>query len=172
MSDAPRLDAATILDTLNRCGVEYIVIGAWAVEAQGIVRSNPTRDIDLTPRATTANLTRLSTAIHELGARIRTDAVPEGLAFDHDGASLARSHIWNLVCPAGELDLSFSPSGFARGYEDLDAGAVLVDLGDDVRVRVAAVRDVVESKRRAGREKDVTALPEIITEARRLGLLE
>lgn len=163
MSDEPaRLDAATILDTLNEHGVEYVVIGAWAVEAQGIVRTNPTRDVDLTPRATAANLRRLSAAIRELGARIRTDAVPGGLPFDHDGSSLARAAIWNLICPAGEFDLSFAPSGFSRGYDDLTTNAILVELPGGLKVRVAAVRDVIESKRRAGREKDITALPEII----------
>jgi len=168
----PDLDAARILDAFNRHGVEYVVIGAWAVEAQGIVRSNPTRDVDLAPRATAANLRRLSAALRELDARIRTAAVPGGLPFDHDASSLARSEMWNLVSPAGEFDLSFAPSGFSRGYEDLLANAVLIELREGLRVRVAAVGDVIESKRRAGREKDITALPEIITQARRLGLVE
>ena len=80
--------------------------------------------------------------------------------------------MWNLICPAGELDISFAPSGFGRGYDDLATNASLVELPGGLRVRVAAVRDVIESKRAAGREKDITALPEIITEARRLGLFE
>jgi len=166
------LDATAILDALNRHGVEYVVIGAWAVEAQGIVRSNPTRDVDVTPRRTAVNLRRLSDTLRELGARIRTVGATEGLPFDHDGSSLARSEMWNLICPAGEFDISFAPSGFGRGYDDLAANALLVELPGGLRVRVAAVRDVIESKRAAGREKDITALPEIISEARRLGLLE
>ena len=171
-ADDPELDAATILDTLNRHGVEYVVIGAWAVEAQGIVRTNPTRDVDLAPRASSANLGRLSAALHELGARIRTEAVPDGLPFDHDAASLGRSQTWNLVCAAGEFDLSFAPSGFGRGYDDLVPRAVLVELPDGVRTRVASVEDVIQSKRLAGREKDILALPEIIAAARMLGLIE
>ena len=63
------------------------------------------------------NLTRLSKALKELGARIRTDAVDEGLPFDHDGRSLAASSVWNLICPYGEFDISFLPSGIAGGYE-------------------------------------------------------
>lgn len=170
--DSVRLDAATIIDVLNRHGVEFVVIGAWAVEAQGIARSNPTRDVDVAPRATTANLRRLSSALRDLGARIRTEAVPGGLPFDHDASSLGRSQTWNLVCAAGEFDLSFAPSGFTRGYDDLVSRAVLVELPDGPTVRVAAVGDVIESKRQAGREKDVLALPEIIEGARRLGLID
>lgn len=47
--EGPPLDASTILEALNRHGVEYVVIGARAVEAQGIGRTRPTRDVDVTP---------------------------------------------------------------------------------------------------------------------------
>lgn len=142
MSDAgPALDARTILETLNRHRVEYVVVGAWAVEAQGIARSNPTRDVDVSPRAERANLDRLSAALTELGARIRTTAVPEGLEFAHDGASLGRSTMWNLVCRAGEFDLAFAPAGFANGYADLIGAAVMVELPGGLRIRVASVAD-------------------------------
>ena len=170
--EIPPLDATTILETLNRHGVEYLVIGAWAVEAQGIRRTTPTRDVDVTPRTGLDNLARLSAAIRELGARIRVAGVAGGLPFDHDASSLARSTTWNLVCPAGEFDLAFAPAGFEGGYDDLTERAVGVELPGGVRVRVAAVADVIRSKRLAGREKDVLALPEIIEQARRLGLAE
>ena len=173
MSDlGPPLDARTILEALNRHGVDYVVIGAWAVEAQGIVRSNPTRVVDVSPRVERANLDRLSSALTELGARIRTTALPEGLAFDHDGASLGRSIMWNLVCPAGEFDLAFAPAGFTNGYADLIGTAVTVELAGGLRIRVAAVADVIRSKRLAGRDKDVRALPEIVEQARKLGLID
>jgi len=166
------LDASTILEVLNRHGVNYVVIGAWAVEAQGIRRSEPTRDIDITPSKADENLRRLSAALHELGARIRVESVPEGLPFDHDAASLSRSAVWNLICPAGEFDISYTPSGFPGGYNDLADQATIVQLRGDLQVRVAAVRDVIASKRSAGRPKDIRALPEIIEQARRRGLVE
>lgn len=173
MTDQSRiLDARTILQVLNRHGLEYVVIGAWSVEAQGITRSNPTRDVDITPRAAKENLARLSEALGELAARIRTVGVPDGLAFDHDATSLGRSTTWNLQCPAGEFDIAFAPAGFAGGYDELIERAVTVELAGSVFVKVAAVADVVRSKQLAGREKDLVALPEIIDQARRLGLLE
>src|SRR5215469_5395779 len=109
----PQLDAAGIVEVLNRHGVEYVVIGAFAAIAQQ-APIPATRDIDLTPRASKSNLARLSAALHELQARIRTEESPNGLAFDHDGPSLGRVGVWNLVCPLGEFDISFSPSGFDR----------------------------------------------------------
>jgi len=99
--DPGDFDAATIIAMLNRHGVHYVVIGALAAQLQGAPIPR-TRDIDITPAATDDNLQRLSTALHELSARIRTADVPEGLPFDHDGASLSGSRIWNLTTPFGE----------------------------------------------------------------------
>jgi hypothetical protein len=151
------LDAAGIVAVLNHHGVRYIVIGAFAAIAQQ-APIPPTRDIDLTPERTTDNLTRLSSALKELGARIRTETVPDGLPFDHDGASLGRATTWNLVCPLGELDITFSPSAFERGYRDLAPRAHLVRVAD-IEVHVADLADVIRSKEAAGRPKDLRVLP-------------
>lgn len=151
------LDAAGIVAVLNRHGVKYVVIGAFAAIAQQ-APIPATRDIDLTPERSTENLIRLSGALKELGARIRTESVPKGLPFDHDGASLGRATTWNLVCPLGELDISFSPSAFEQGYRDLAPRAHLVRVAD-VEVPVADLADVIRSKEAAGRPKDLRVLP-------------
>jgi hypothetical protein len=151
------LDAAGIVAVLNRHGVRYVIIGAFAAIAQQ-APIRPTRDIDLTPESSAENLARLSAALKELGARIRTDAVPEGLPFDHDGPSPGRAATWNLVCPLGEFDISFSPAGFERGYRDLAPRSHLLRVAD-VEVRVADLADVIQSKEAAGRPKDLRVLP-------------
>jgi hypothetical protein len=80
----PPRRAGAIVEVLNRHGVRSVVIGAYAAIAQQApIRA--TRDIDLTPDASADNLERLSAALKDLGARLRTAAVPEGLPFDHDG---------------------------------------------------------------------------------------
>jgi hypothetical protein len=117
-----------------------------------------TRDIDVTLENSPENLRRLSEALKELGARIRTDAVHEGLPFDHDAVSLGRAATWNLVCPLGEFDITFAPSGFERGYRDLTSRTHLVRVAD-VEVRVADLADVIRSKEAAGRPKDLRILP-------------
>ena len=117
-----------------------------------------TRDIDFTPDTSQENLGRLSQALTELGARIRTEAVPAGLPFSDDAASLAGAEVWNLVCAEGEFDLSFHPSGFAGGYAQLAVNAHRLRVGD-VEVVVADLADVIQSKESAGRPKDVRVLP-------------
>jgi hypothetical protein len=94
--------------------VRYVIIGAFAAIAQQ-APIPATRDIDVTPEASPENLTRLSLALKELGALIRTEAVPEGLPFSHDAASLAAAEVWNLICADGEFDLSFRPAARQPG---------------------------------------------------------
>jgi hypothetical protein len=153
----PPLSAARILEVFNRHGVEYVVIGAFAAIAQR-APIPATRDIDLTPGTSGENLSRLSAALHELGARIRADGVPEGFPFDHDGASLGRAKAWNLICDQGEFDLSFFPSGIDGGYEQLALRAHRVTVEGTVVV-IADLDDVIRSKEAAGRPKDLRVLP-------------
>ena len=77
-----RFDPLMIVQALNRRGVEYVVIGGYAGELHAAAVP-PTRDIDVTPRATHENLGRLSQVLTDLGARIRTEGSPEGLPFAH-----------------------------------------------------------------------------------------
>jgi hypothetical protein len=151
------LDAAAIISILNRHRVRYVIIGAFAAIAQQAPIS-PTRDIDVTPAEGKANLARLSAALKALQARIRTDAVPGGLPFDHDAGSIARADVWNLVCPFGEFDITFHPSGFDGGYKELSINAHRVLVGN-IEVTVADLDDVIRSKEMAGRPKDIQALP-------------
>ena len=151
------LNAAAIVAALNRNQVRYVVIGAFAAIAQQ-APIPATRDIDLTPEASQENLARLSRALTDLGARIRTEAVPDGLPFGHDAASLAAAEVWNLVCDDGEFDISFHPSGFAAGYVQLAVNARRFRVGE-VEVMVADLADVIRSKESAGRPKDLRVLP-------------
>jgi hypothetical protein len=165
VSLAGPLDAERILDVLARREVAFVVIGAFAAELWG-VDGPRTLDIDFTPASDAANLRRLSLALDELGARIRTEGVPGGLPFSHDGPSLARAGVWNLTCPAGDFDLSFVPSG-TSGFDDLAGGATRIHIGGH-DVAVASLDDVIRSKTAAGRPKDIVALPRLIEAADRL----
>jgi hypothetical protein len=158
---------AAIVAALNRHHVRYVIIGAFAAIAQQ-APIPATRDIDITPEASAENLTRLSAALTELGARIRTEAEPSGLPFGHDATSLASSEVWNLICADGEFDISFRPSGFPAGYAQLAAGAHRLRVGE-VQVVVADLADVIRSKESAGRPKDLQVLPLLYQQLARRG---
>jgi hypothetical protein len=144
-----------ILEALARNGVEYVMIGGLAAAVHG--SDLVTGDLDITPDARAANLARLSKALTELDARIRSAAAPEGLPFAHDARSLARGEIWNLVTAAGDLDIAMNPAG-THGYADLRKDAIAIDILG-VPTKVASLADIIRSKEAAGREKDRAALP-------------
>jgi hypothetical protein len=144
-----------ILEVLGAHDVDYIMIGGLAAAVHG--SDLVTGDLDITPATGDGNLARLSRALDDLDARVRTDDAPDGLPFPHNAQSLTRGTVWNLVTNAGDLDLAMMPSG-TRGYDDLKRDAIaLAILG--VPTRVAALADIIRSKEAAGREKDRAALP-------------
>lgn len=65
----------------------------------------------------------------------------------------------NLTTKYGSMDLTLTPSGPLQSFEDWDRGAVVIDLGDEVFVKVAALDDIINSKRVANRPKDQRSLP-------------
>jgi len=139
--------AEHLLGVPNRHGVKYLVIGAFAAIAQGVAL-DPTEDVDLTPDRDADNLGRLSAALDEMGPRIRTADVEDGLPLSHDAQSLAAMQMLNLTCTDGDFDLVFKPAGAPPGYSELMGRAVVVRIGEEeahaasveglIRVREAA----------------------------------
>lgn len=113
MDDQPAtLDPIRVFETLNRHGVDYLVIGGFAVIAHGHVRA--TKDVDLVASEQRDNLERLATALRELGARLRgIDA--EHLSVDPTNPDdLANGANWTMVTDAGWVD--FRPNPRARTH--------------------------------------------------------
>lgn len=151
----PTLDPGALLEVLQRNGVRFVVMGGFAAIYHG--SAHLTTDVDITPETSAENFERLSAALTELDARVRTVGVDEPLPFSHDGRSLAKVEVWNLSTASGDLDISVTPSGTA-GYDDLHRDAEDVEvLG--VRVEMASLADVIRSKEAAGRPKDQLTLP-------------
>ncbi len=163
----PNLDGAAIIDVLNRNGVEYIVIGAFAAQLHN-APIPATFDIDFTPARTPDNFTRLDKALTELKAKIRIKDAPYGLSFGHSPSSIAQIDVLNLTCEFGDFDLSWVPSG-TTGYDDLARSAHTIPIGD-ISARVADLADVIRSKRAAGRPKDLAVLAILTMHAQTLGI--
>lgn len=147
-------DAPAIIESLQKHGVRFVVIGGVAAIAHG--SPLPTEDLDVTPDRAPDNLQSLVRALKDLGAQLRTES--GGVAFPLEAQMLAGAEMWTLTTRAGDLDLVFDPPG-TRGYEDLRRGAVELDLGSGAPVLVAALPDVIRSKEASNREKDRMQLP-------------
>ncbi len=144
------LNPERLFSTLTRHGVQYVLIGALAARLQGFPRA--TYDADITPARDPQNLRRLADALQELDARIFTNTIPEGLAFDCSPQMLARADIWNLVTKAGRLDLAFNPSG-TTGFADLAPQAVRFEVYGHTLL-AARLEDIIRSKEAANRPQD------------------
>lgn len=150
MSDLVPFDPERLIRALSRNRVKYVLIGALAARLHGFPRL--TADADITPSTDKPNLERLASALDDLDAKVYTESVPEGLAFDRSAAALARAEMWNLVTSAGRLDIAFTPAG-TEGYEDLAEGAEKFEAFG-VQFLAASLDDIIRSKAATGRAKD------------------
>ena len=165
MSD---FDPVRILAALHRHQVDFVLVGGLAATAHG----SPllTGDVDITPNRRSDNLGRLAAALRDLGACLRTDREPEGVPFPVDAAFLAAQPLMlNLVTLAGDLDLTFAPSAFPGGYDQLLPNAVQVRIVEEADTAIASLGDIIRSKEAANRDKDVAALPYLRALQKELG---
>lgn len=126
------------------------MIGAMGARLQGFPRM--TAGADITPARDMDNLKRLADALVELNARIYTEAILEGLAFDISAKMLDRAQIWNLATDAGRLDVVFTPAG-TGGYDDLASTSVQFSVFG-VELAAARLEDILRSKEAADRPQD------------------
>ena len=150
VSDIAPLDPGRIIRTLHENDVQFVLIGALAARLYGFPRL--TADADITPATTKENLDRLAQALRVLGAKVYTESVPEGLAFDCSAATLVRAMMWNLVTNAGRIDIAFKPAG-TEGFDDIASGAEKFEAYGVVFL-VASLSDIIRTKEAAGRPKD------------------
>lgn len=146
-----KLDPSRVFATLDRHGVDYVTIGAFAVIAHGYVRA--TADIDLVARQDPDNLERLAAVFDELNARLRgVDA--DLLDIDPtDPETLAEGASFTLDTDAGPIDYLNEVPG-ADDYERLRERAVETTAAG-VLVRVVGLDDLIRMKRASGRPQDL-----------------
>jgi hypothetical protein len=150
VSDVAAFDPERMIKALSHHRVKFVLIGALAARLHGFPRL--TADADITPADDKRNLGRLAAALEDLDAKVYTESVPEGLAFDRSAAALSRSTMWNLVTNAGRLDIAFLPAG-TKGYEDLAKDAEHFEAFG-VQFLAASLDDIIRSKAATGRAKD------------------
>jgi len=137
-------DFAEMLRALSAEGVEYLVVGAYAMAAHGVPRA--TGDIDVWVRSSPANAERVLRALHRFGAPL----------FDLTVADLTREGtVFQLGLPPRRIDLLTSIDGVT--FEDAWPERVTSRFGD-LEVTVIGREALVRNKRAAGRLKDLVDL--------------
>lgn len=162
--DGDGFNPERILASLDRHGVEYLLVGGLGARAHGAARQ--TFDIDVVPATTEENWNRLASALQELGARLRvggmSDEEARRLPVTLDAATLRAFGSSTWMTDGGPLDIlrDLPVAGGHRTYADLAPNHVDAEIGGII-VHIAALDDIVASKEHAARGKDLEALPEL-----------
>ena len=156
------LDAKTILRVLVEHGVDFVVVGGFAVAFHGFPRA--TKDLDIVPAPDPANQLRLYEALTSLDAQPLEigDFRPDELPVPFGPEALAEGGNWALATTAGRVDLLQWLPG-VEGFEQLRADAVEADVPDVGAVLFAGYEDLVAMKRAAGRVEDERDLDQLRT---------
>lgn len=142
------MDAAPILRLVSRVlarhRLDAVVIGNAAAALQGSPVT--TMDVDFMFRKTPTNLRKLKAVADDLEAMVLRPYYPA-------------SQLYRVVRDRDGLQLDFMAKvDGVRSYEALRSRALEVRFGDH-SLRVAALRDIIRSKQRAGRPQDLAVLP-------------
>jgi predicted nucleotidyltransferase len=141
------MNAAPVLNrvarVLREAGLEAIMIGNAAAALQGAPVT--TVDVDFLFRKTPANLRKLKAMARALSAVILRPYYPV-------------SDLFRLAADDESLQLDFMAMIHgARSYNSVKSRAISVDIGGE-KILVAALSDIIASKRAANRPRDRAVL--------------
>lgn len=150
----PPLKAPDLLRTLHRHGVEFVVIGGFSLAAHSVARA--TKDLDIVPEPSRANLRRLLAALQDLEAApdALEDFGPEEI-LELSLENLELGGNWILRTRYGRLDVMQYVEGI-RDYRRLREGAIQPEIEMlDEPTLFAGLDDLIAMKTAAGRDQDL-----------------
>ena len=134
-------DFRDLLAEFNAAGVEFLVVGAHALAAHGLVRA--TKDLDLWIRPTAPNAVRILEALRRFGAPLH-DLTPHDLA--EPGV------VFQIGVEPVRIDLLTDIDGVT--YENAWSGRLQATFGDQI-IAVIGRAELIQNKRAAGRDQDL-----------------
>ena len=134
-------DYRDMLSALSAAGVEYLVVGAYALAAHGLPRA--TGDIDFWVRPSPENADRVLDALRDFGAPLR-DLTRDDLA--REGT------VFQIGVAPRRIDLLTSIDGVE--FETAWSGRETREI-DSIAVPVLSRDDLLRNKRATNRPKDV-----------------
>ncbi len=144
-----------LLEALVDGGVEFVLVGGLAAVAHGSARL--TQDVDIVYARHPRNLERLAAALADRQPYLR--GAPPGLPFRWSAATLGHGSNFTLETSLGDLDLLGEITGGGR-YEELVPHSFELELFGRA-IRCLNLDKLIETKRAAGRPKDLEALAEL-----------
>jgi hypothetical protein len=145
-------DFVDVLSAFGDEGVEFLIVGGFALAVHGAPRF--TGDIDLWVRPTVANSLRVERALTKFGAPLATHGVT-ARDFEVPGA------IYQMGLPPRRIDVLTEIDGVT--FEDAWRGKVERDVGG-LRLRFLGLQELLRNKRTSARPKDLLDV-ELLREA-------
>ena len=130
-----------MLRCLNKAGVDYIMVGGWAVNLHGYVRA--TIDLDIWILADRENARKVYAALGEFGAPLG-EVKPEDFA--QDGT------IFQIGVAPCRIDVINKIDGVK--YAEASSRAIQKTI-EGIPVRIISLEDLIANKRASGRTKDL-----------------
>lgn len=127
---------------LNDRGIEYLVVGGWAISHHGYVRS--TADMDVWIAVDPATAVKMVDAFHAFGL--------EEVA---ESAFLAHDTILRVGVPPFRLEVHTGLSGL--NFREAHHRRVVADI-DGIEIPFLSLDDLKANKRASGRPKDLVDL--------------
>ncbi|MEM9462636.1 MAG: hypothetical protein AAGF11_51285 [Myxococcota bacterium] len=145
MSDRPDLndDFLDVLHALVDAGVEFLVVGAHALAAHGVVRA--TGDLDILVKPSSANAARIIEGLRAFGAPLSAHGVGRA-DFAKPGT------VYQLGLPPRRIDILTSISGVT--FDDAKSHAQTVHVGT-ITFHVPGRAALLANKKATGRPKDL-----------------
>jgi hypothetical protein len=136
-----------MLRALNEAGVEYMVVGAYALAAHGHPRA--TGDIDFWVRADEENARRVFSALVSFGAPTHQVTVED---FATPGI------VFQIGVPPERIDILTSISGVT--FLNAWSSRFTIEV-EGMTIPVLGLRDLLTNKQSTGRDKDAADIPAI-----------
>jgi predicted nucleotidyltransferase len=138
---------------LAKAGVEFVVVGGIA----GTIHGSPiiTNDLDVCYNTTPENIERLVRMLQQWQPYPRE--WESGLPFQMDSRTFSTTPLLTLRTSEGDLDFLDAIAGVGTYERVLSASEEIEAFG--VRVKTLRLRALIDSKRAAGRSRDLMQLP-------------
>lgn len=152
---APVEEVRNQLELLARHRIKCVIIGGVAAVYHG--SSEVTHDLDVCYDRSADNLSRLAVALKSVNAFLR--GAPRNIPFILDAETLKKGLNFTFDTDIGSLDLLGEIRGvgqFKDVIEDSETASIF-----SCDFRVLSLEKLMESKRVAGREKDLRTLTEL-----------
>lgn len=144
-----------MIGDLAKAGVRFVVIGGLAARAHGSARI--TEDLDLCYDTELDNVERLAQRLAGWHAFLR--GAEPGLPWVLDARALRTNPVLTLRTDHGDIDIMDRVAGVGA-YPEALSNSVEVTV-DDLRFQALDLPALLDSKRAAGRTRDLQQLPEL-----------